>query len=192
MADVTQTTPTDDALCELLAAREHSPAATSQAHWACGVLYDRHARGVLAFLASRSSRTEADDLHQAVWQRVWQSAGTGFRGGNFRAWLFQIARNLLIDERRKKRPQSLPEAHDDADHGASRPDDILLDRERMQTLAECLEKLESTAGALIRSRLRGESYEGICEQLKLTAHRAHRLLHTAKQQLQTCVNRSEA
>ena len=34
---------------------------------------------------------EFEDLHQKVWVRVWGHLPDGFRGGNFRAWLFQVA-----------------------------------------------------------------------------------------------------
>jgi RNA polymerase sigma-70 factor, ECF subfamily len=56
-----------------------------------------------------SSRELADDLFQEVWMRVLVR-GAQFNGeARFDTWLFTIARNLVIDQRRKRTMSSLDE-----------------------------------------------------------------------------------
>src|SRR3569623_958724 len=61
----------------------------------------------LLFLTGNREQTE--DLFQEVWMRVL-TRGTQFNGkSRFESWLFTIARNLLIDQRRKRTMSSLDE-----------------------------------------------------------------------------------
>jgi len=56
-----------------------------------------------------SNREQAEDLFQEVWMRV-MVRGAQFDGrARFDTWLFTIARNLVIDLRRKKTMSSLDE-----------------------------------------------------------------------------------
>ena len=69
------------------------------------------------------------------------------------------------------------------------PDHQLAERERMEVLTRCLGKLQKDMAELVRSRLSGESYEDICSRLGLPPARAHKLFHTAKTQLTSCIER---
>ena len=180
---------TDEQLAAVLARRDESDRARQLAQDACRTLYDRHARLLLAFLTTRVGRHDAEDVQQLVWQRVWQSAAGGFQGGNFRAWLYQIARNAVIDLARKKKHESLG----DVEPADSRPQAAgarLEQEERAQALSHCLEKLDEAMGLLVRARLSGESYDAVCTRMQLTPARAHKLFHVAKEQLQTCMERT--
>ena len=56
-----------------------------------------------------SNREQAEDLFQEVWMRVLVR-GAQFNGqARFDTWLFTIARNLVIDQRRKRTMSSLDE-----------------------------------------------------------------------------------
>src|SRR3954466_4180261 len=101
-ATPTETDPSEDELAACIARRDDSYRARQAARAAFEQLYGRHARLLSAFLAARVRRGEVDDLHQEVWHRVWLRLPGQFRGGNFRAWLHQIARHALIDRGRKK------------------------------------------------------------------------------------------
>jgi len=55
------------------------------------------------------NREQAEDLFQEVWMRVLVR-GSQYNGqARFETWLFTIARNLLIDQRRKRTMNSLDE-----------------------------------------------------------------------------------
>lgn len=70
---------------------------------AFGVLYDRYERRVLAYVRRRvTTREIAEERAQDVFERVVRSRDQYIAGRSFRAWLFSIARNLCIDEARRR------------------------------------------------------------------------------------------
>lgn len=150
-------------------------------------LYDRHATRLLAFLASRVKRSKMEDMHQEVWLRVWKNLPKHFHGGNFRAWLYQIARNYLIDESRRKQEVELADERVLVDEASIQSDKVLIEQERKIILERCLGKLEEEMASLVRSRLGGENYQDICQRLNLEEAQAHKLFFRAKKQLTICV-----
>lgn len=86
-------------------------AARAKAPWAFERLYEALARPVLGYLRSQGAR-DAEDLMGEVFLRVFRRLAT-FEGdeAHFRSWVFAIAHNLLIDERRgRERRPCTPEA----------------------------------------------------------------------------------
>ena len=67
---------------------------------AMDALISRYRGPLLGFLRSRVGE-EAEDLSQEVWSRAASALPRYTERGTFRAWLFQIARRLLIDHRRR-------------------------------------------------------------------------------------------
>ena len=59
------------------------------------------------FLRSLNHHEDAEDLTQRVFIRIYRSAERYLPQAKFSTWIFTIARNLLIDEikKRKRRPQ---------------------------------------------------------------------------------------
>jgi RNA polymerase sigma-70 factor, ECF subfamily len=187
IARTSRIAPSDEDLAAVIAERGGSDPTARDAF---AQLYERHARPLLSFLSTRIRRNDLDDLHQEVWQRVWKHLPDGFRGGHFRGWLFQIARNSLIDHGRRKRPDRLDEEEALPDVRLDAPEASLVEHERMEALKRCLERLTAEAAALVRARLGGESYPDLCQRLGLRPERAHKLFHLAKDQLQACVERA--
>lgn len=68
------------------------------------------------------NRELAEDLFQETWMRVMQRGAQYNGNARFDTWLFTIARNLLIDVRRKRTMLSLEELCDTA--GDDRPMEI--------------------------------------------------------------------
>ena len=69
-----------------------------------------------------SNREMAEDLFQEVWMRVLVRGGQFNGQARFDTWLFTIARNLVIDQRRKRTMSSLDElfeGHSDDDRPMS-------------------------------------------------------------------------
>jgi RNA polymerase sigma-70 factor (ECF subfamily) len=62
-----------------------------------------------------SNRELAEDLFQETWMRVLQRGGQYNGAARFETWLFTIARNLVIDTRRKRTMASLDEMCDTGD-----------------------------------------------------------------------------
>lgn len=179
----------DDELVAACARRDESEHARRLAEAAFRTLYDRHAKRLIAFLAGRVSMAVLEDVHQDVWTKVWRAVPTRFRGGNFRAWVHQIARNVVIDHVRKRNHEPLSEEGDVIDHRhwhSTRS----VEGDRLEALARCLQKLEKASAQvadLVRSRVAGESYEAYCSRTGVSAEKAYRAFHLAKVQLQACV-----
>jgi RNA polymerase sigma-70 factor (ECF subfamily) len=183
---------TDEQLAAALAGREGSADRRREAAGAFRTLYDRHARRLLAFLAGRLPSAALDDVHQEVWQRVWQHGASGFRGGNFRAWLYTIARNCISDHQRRKVPAAIAEEANLVDERQRGTEEMLIETELRDALQRCLRQLEGSDAALaelVRARVAGESYDVICQRTGLAADKAYRAFHQAKAQLQACVGR---
>jgi RNA polymerase sigma factor (sigma-70 family) len=53
------------------------------------------------------SQTRAEELVQETFMRVWQYLSQGKIVDNMRAFLYRVANNLIIDESRKKKEESL-------------------------------------------------------------------------------------
>jgi RNA polymerase sigma-70 factor (ECF subfamily) len=76
------------------------------------VLYQHRLMRYLLYLTGNRDRSE--DLFQEVWMRVLVR-GAQFNGkARFGTWLFTIARNLVIDQRRKRTMASLDELFEDS------------------------------------------------------------------------------
>ncbi|MGB7267399.1 MAG: sigma-70 family RNA polymerase sigma factor [Terracidiphilus sp.] len=71
------------------------------------VRYQHRLLRYLLFLTG--NRESAEDLFQEVWMRVLVRGGQFNGKARFETWLFTIARNLVIDQRRKRTMNSLDE-----------------------------------------------------------------------------------
>ncbi len=159
---VSRTERTDEQLAAEAARRGGSDGATRAARDAFEQIYRRHAPLLLAFLSARVRVSEREDLHQEVWRRAWEHLPDQFHGGNFRAWIHRIARNVLIDRGKRRKSESLssPDLIPDGRVGAAH--EHMVEHERAEVLRLCLEKLESKAAALVKARLAGDDYPEVC------------------------------
>jgi RNA polymerase sigma-70 factor, ECF subfamily len=98
--------------------QENLAIATGLKHQEAGLLdelivrYQHRLLRYLLFLTS--SRELAEDLFQEVWMRVLVRGGQFNGKARFDTWLFTIARNLVIDYRRKRTLASLDEMFEGA------------------------------------------------------------------------------
>lgn len=150
-------------------------------------LYEEHARPLLAWLSSRVARSDLEDVHQEIWEKVWAKKHQSFRGGNFRAWLFTVARNHIYDRHEKKPAAPLfadpEEAH--VDPGQRSPLRLAIDREEHDVLSRCLARLPNMQRRIIELRLAGADYKAIARELGIATKQAHSLLFAAKRHLRT-------
>lgn len=66
-------------------------------------LYERHRRAVFTFLVHLTgARATAEELLQEAFLRVWRNRAEYRASGEFRAWLFTIARRLAVDRFRRE------------------------------------------------------------------------------------------
>jgi RNA polymerase sigma-70 factor (ECF subfamily) len=164
-------------------------------------LVDKYKQPVmnLAFRTLRDA-TEAEDLAQNVFLQVFKSAPRYKASAKFSTWLFTIARNLCLNEirRRARHPaESLDAPHPDHDDQPRHqledpktfsPPESLLHRELEQKIEQALEQLpENQRLAMLLCRQQDLSYEEIAEvlgcSLSATKSLIHRARETLKQQL---------
>lgn len=118
-------------------------------------LIQRYQHRLLRYLLYlTSSRELAEDLFQEVWMRVLMR-GAQFNGkARFDTWLFTIARNLVIDYRRKRTLASLDELVDGSSNDdrpvtfeisddQPTPFDRMASREDAERVAEALLELDT-------------------------------------------------
>lgn len=121
---------------------------------AMGVLYDRHARPLRAFIMQQGAQ-RPDDVVQDAFLRVIQNAH-GFKGqSRFRTWLYTIGRNLCIDASRRDKFRSGPSL----DAPSGNEDGPALG-ERIPSDAVGLDASRNTADAQFRS-----AYDSALERL---------------------------
>jgi len=65
-------------------------------------LYERHRGGLYRFFLRQSPRLVAEELFQDVWSGVIQARRRYRPEATFRTWLYTLARNRLIDYRRRQ------------------------------------------------------------------------------------------
>ena len=143
---------------------------------------------------------EAEDLAQNVFLQVYKSAHRYRVTAKFSTWLFTIARNLSLNElrRRSRHPaDSLDQTGPDDDHSAPRqfedvkacpPPDQVLSRELSAKVEQAIAALpEKQRTALLLCREEELSYEEIARvvgcSLSATKSLIHRARETLKQQL---------
>jgi RNA polymerase sigma-70 factor (ECF subfamily) len=132
-------------------------------------LFDRYAGSIYGFLVRRlGDRALAEDLYQEAFLRLHKGRASYDSNRPFRAWLFGIVHNLVVDTLRGQRraPQT---ASLDGDPAAAReprdersPERILAARQASEALGAVLHALPSDeATVLILARFEGLSYEDI-------------------------------
>lgn len=139
---------------------------------------------------------EAEDIAQNVFVQVYKSASRYQPSAKFTTWLFTIARNLCLNEfrRRKRHPlQSLDETlagDPDAvptqysDPSAISPSLQVSEREFREQVLAAIQKLpENQRAAVLLCRYEGLSYEEIAKVLGITVPATKSLLHRARETL---------
>ena len=154
-------------------------------------LYERHGGSVYGFLARRlPNRALADDLYQEVFLRVHRARQTYDSSRPFRAWLFGIVHNLLIDSLRERgrtpQIQLLDEARSSGsdDVGlaspSTSPEDNASAREAAQALGAAVRALPADeATVLMLARIECLSYEDIALVIGRSAAATKQLAYRA-------------
>ncbi len=140
--------------------------------------------------------TEAEDLAQNVFIQVYKSAHRYQVAARFSTWLYTIARNLCLNEirRRSRHPaDSLDEVHSENDDQPARqfedvkiftPPDTLLQGELADKIEEALAELpENQRTAILLCRQDELSYEEIAVILGCSLSATKSLIHRGRETL---------
>jgi len=145
--------------------------------------------------------SEAEDVAQQVFVRVWRSAARYEPTAKFTTWLFTILRNLVFNEtrRRKRHPVvslDQPREADDerprdtVDVRVKTPANALLDGEMIDAIQRAIDELPETQRlAVIMRRYDETPYEEIAEVLELSVPAVKSLLFRARTELRDKLQR---
>jgi RNA polymerase sigma-70 factor (ECF subfamily) len=144
------------------------------------VLYDEHAAALWRYVVRLTGDTaRAEDVVQETLLRAWRHPEvTDDNERSARAWLFTVARNLVIDERRSARFRSesgTPDMEQAADHAG--PDEVETALDRM-LLSEAMAQLSEDHRAVIsRAYYQGASTAQIAADLQIAEGTEKSRLH---------------
>jgi RNA polymerase sigma-70 factor (ECF subfamily) len=162
-------------------------------------LVNRHQRPVLNFIFRfMGDRTEAEDLTQEVFLRVWKSAGTYQPDAKFTTWLYRIATNLCINKQRAMHIRkwfAISQSHEQKQksedtfipaEGAEikNPENLLIDSEQSLHLSNALNDLPTRQRlAIVLKIYDGLSYHEISQIMGRSVSAVDSLLIRAKKNL---------
>ena len=151
--------------------------------------YDQYADAIFRYCFYRVyDRELARDLTQEVFARAWRRVADGESIDNMRAFLYTVARNIVIDHSRRRKAVSLDElmeqgfdAGDDARERAANSVDATL-------ILSALDQFDDITRDLVTLRyIEGWRVKDIARSLGISqtsaSVRLHRAIHTLKRQL---------
>ncbi|SFQ58620.1 RNA polymerase sigma factor [Hymenobacter arizonensis] len=161
-----------------------------------GLLFERYHRQLFGFLYHMLGRADAsEDLVQNVFYRMLKYRHTFTGDGEFRTWMYHLARNVLADYLKKDRHAT---HHTDvaalADHlGGGSPADAGLEQAQDVTLLhQALAKLSpDNREVLVLSRFQEMKYAQIAQVLNTTEGAVKVRVHRAMNELKTAYLRIE-
>jgi len=153
---------------------------------AFGCLYERYLESIYRYIRTRVAEDRtAEDLTETVFLRSYESLSRyKEKGLRFSAFLYQIARNLLVDHYRQKEEELPLESADQISFSPSRIDDIIVIQDQVDRLRVGLEALPEEYREIIRLRVLLELSTTECAQWTGRSEGAVRvLLHRAMKAL---------
>jgi RNA polymerase sigma-70 factor (ECF subfamily) len=160
-------------------------------------LVNRHQTSVLNLIYRFiGDRTQAKDLSQEVFIRVWQAAKTYKPEAKFRTWIYRIATNVCFNElksARRRRLFQFRRSNEDNERSIEETftddsptaEDLLLEKERNHQISDALQSLpDNQRMALVLKRYDDLSYQEIAQVLGCSVSAVESLLVRAKRTLQ--------
>jgi RNA polymerase sigma-70 factor, ECF subfamily len=136
-------------------------------------------------------RTDAEDVLQETYVKIWHNAGKyQVSGYSPITWLVTIARNQAIDRIRARRPLAtdLDDAHEVADETAT-PEQLALQGGEALRLRHCLDKLSpGRAEAVKAAYMEGYSYQELATRLNQPLNTVRTWLRRSLISLRECLS----
>ena len=157
-------------------------------------IVERHQSRIVGTIAKMlGGVTDAEDIAQQVFMRVWQSAPRYTPSAKFTTWLLTITRNLVFNEmRRRQRARLVSMDAEDADRpptayadtSARSATEEILEAELQNAISAAIASLPETQRlAVILRRFENMPYEEIASVLGTTIPAVKSLLFRARNDL---------
>ncbi len=151
-------------------------------------------KALYAFIfALTSNAADTEDIFQEASVIMWRKFDRFKPGTNFRAWAKQIARNLIMDHRKRKRRQKVTGLDDSTvELLAFRHEAIQNEIEdRLDALKRCVGKLSFRDHSLVdQAYQRGEPVKNIARETEVSVQRIYKRLGAIQGTLLRCVKRT--
>ena len=163
-----------------------------------GVLYERYHRDLFAyFFRMTHDSNKAEDLVHNVFFRMIKYCHNFKGDGKFTYWMFSIARNIWIDDHRKRNPLRQSKTLDQIDQQLNLGTDIvnqeIESNERKTILRYALEKLSpEKKEAIVLSRFHDMKYKDIAMMSNCTENTIKSRVKRGIQELQEIIQQIEA
>ena len=162
-------------------------------------LVERHQRAVIGTVAKMlGNASDAEDIAQQVFVRIWKSAVRYEAQAKFTTWLFTITRNLVFNEvrRRKRKPTVSVDEREETTHRtvedlqAVSPDDEMLQTELEEAIDRAIQGLpDKQRMAVVLRRYEEMPYEEIAAVLEMSIPAVKSLLFRARAHLKEALQR---
>lgn len=156
-----------------------------------GLLFERYHRPLFGFLFHTTGNRElSEDLAQNVFYRILKYRHT-FRGdGEFKTWMYHMARNVVNDHgravKRTVRHQDIDELNESI-AGGMVADETIQKKQELALLKHAMERLsEESREILVLSKFQELKYVEIAQILDITEGAVKVRVHRAISQLKNC------
>lgn len=153
-------------------------------------IYETHADAIFRHCYYRVEHRElAHDLAQEAFLRTWQYLANGHSIDNMRAFLYRVANNVIIDDRRKAKELSLDTLREEGFEPASEAHKKVVAGAEIAEITQVLEQLQEKEREVIILRyindlqpkeiayILGESTNVISVRLHRAVQRLQTLIH---------------
>jgi len=161
-----------------------------------GLLFERYHRELFGFLYHMSSHADAsEDMVQTVFYRMLKYRHTFTGDGEFRTWMYHLARNVLIDSAKQNKraaQQYDVQAYADRIGGGPLADESFQKEQEVAQLQEALSRLSADhREVLVMSRYQELTYNEIARILDTTEGAIKVRVHRAMNELKKIYLNSE-
>lgn len=124
---------------------------------AFGRLYEQYFQQIFRYLLIRSNNKEdAEDMTEVVFLKAWKNLpgfGQKSRGNNFRAWLYRIAHNTVVDHYRANKQTSSLDL--ETSSLEKEPGLLVVENEEKRKMVYAIRKLDAVSQNVIACRFIG-------------------------------------
>ncbi|MBI3458698.1 sigma-70 family RNA polymerase sigma factor [Candidatus Azambacteria bacterium] len=143
-------------------------------------------------LYKTSNGEQAEDLVQEVFIRFWDYLSKGGEIVNIKSFLYQIARNLIIDYYRKKKAESLDELQEDGFQLSGNDHEDIINQSEKNIAIGIINQLEEKYRDVVYLRLVEEmTMKEIGQTLAITANNVTVRFHRGMKQVELFIKKYE-